>query len=114
MGQQILLFRIELDPNLKGVFQHFLKPSNPFLLDQNNSAVNKRFVCESERETDKAEGFADDTSALALLSQSNLLWLKNVLVQFSTFSGLRCNFDKSFVIPVGNTENISNLDVCEF
>ena len=50
-----------------------MKPSNPFPMLQNESHSNLKFVCESERETDKAEGFADDTSVLAVLSQDNLV-----------------------------------------
>ena len=76
IGQQIVLFRLELDTEIKSVFQHFMKPSNPFPLLQNDSHSNIRFVCESERETDKAEGFAEDTSVLALLSQENLVNIK--------------------------------------
>ena len=100
IGQQIVLFRLELDTEIKSVFQHFMKPSNPFPMLQHESHSSLKFVCESERETDKAEGFADDTSVLALLSQENLVNIKLTLLQFSRISGLKCNFEKSVIIPL--------------
>ena len=77
-----------------------MKPSNPFPMLQNESHSSLKSVCESERETDKAEGFADDTSVLALLSQENLVNIKLTLLQFSRISGLKCNFEKSVIIPL--------------
>ena len=110
IGQQIVLFRLELDTEIKSVFQHFMKLSNPFSMLQHESHSSLKFVCESERETDKAEGFADDTSVLALLSQENLVNIKLTLLQFSRISGLKCNFEKSFIIPLNNMRNLGPID----
>ena len=43
IGNQIMLFRIELDPNVASVFQHFMSPLYPFPLSQNNAKVNEKF-----------------------------------------------------------------------
>ena len=62
IGNQIILFRIELDPGVASVFQHFLAPRYSFPIVQNTSKINAKFANESNRETDKVEGFADDTT----------------------------------------------------
>ncbi len=51
--------------------------------------------------TDKAEGFADDTSVATLFEHDSLLALKNVLVNFPSFSGLRCNMEKRAILQIG-------------
>ena len=43
IGNQIMLFRTELDPNVASVFQHFMSPLYPFPLSQNNAKVNEKF-----------------------------------------------------------------------
>ena len=62
IGNQIILFRIELDPGVASVFQHFLAPRYSFPIVQNTSKINAKFANESNHETDKVEGFADDTT----------------------------------------------------
>ena len=102
IGQQIQLFRLELDPNFKSVFQHFLKPNFPFPLANIESKSNTKFENESARETDKTEGFADDTTRMGARSKENISYVKSVLNEFAAFSGLKCNFSKTSVMPVGN------------
>ena len=82
IGQQIPILRLELDPQFCSVFQHFLKPSYPFPLPFIHSQGNKKFKFESARETDKIEGFADDTTALGLRSKDNIQLVKNILCFF--------------------------------
>ena len=102
IGQQIQLFRLELDPNFKSVFQHFLKPNFPFPLSNIESRSNAKFANESASETDKKEGFADDTTAMGDRSKENVIYVKSILNEFASFSGLKCNFSKTSVMPVGN------------
>ena len=106
IGQQIVLFRIELDTNLTSVFQHFLGPMRPFAVEQVIRPSNKLFQNESDMETVKGEGFADDTNALCKRSKENIQLLKKILVDFALISGLVCNFDKTSVIPVGPNADI--------
>ncbi len=66
MGEEIILLKIELDPRVASVFQHEIFPR--FALDlvpdpQRKGLdvdYNNHLSQESNRETDKADGFADD------------------------------------------------------
>ena len=46
--------------------------------------------------------FADDFSAMVLRTEENLRNFSRILTLFHSVSGLKCNLDKTFVIPVGN------------
>ncbi len=59
------------------------------------------FRNESGRETDKVEGFADDTTGMTLFELESLSALKKILTEFGKFSGLQCNVDKTVLMPVG-------------
>merc|ERR1711936_1375290 len=50
----------------------------------------------------RSEFFADDLSALVLQTEENLRNFSRILDLFHAVSGLKCNLDKTFVIPVGN------------
>ena len=50
----------------------------------------------------RAEIFADDLSAMVLRTEENFRNFSKILTLFHTVSGLKCNLDKTFVIPVGN------------
>jgi hypothetical protein len=63
---QIFLFKLELDPRIKSLTAKTFGPRAPFPIECNSSPPNAVFRGESERETDKAEGFADDTTAITL------------------------------------------------
>ena len=112
IGQQIPIFRLELDPNFKSVFQHFLKPNFPFPVLNNDNPSNAKFVNESARETDKVEGFDDDTTGLGERSKDNVLHIKNILEEFSVFSGLKCNFSKTSNMPIGPNKYMDNDESC--
>ena len=49
-----------------------------------------------------AKNFADDFSAMVLRTEENLRNFSKILTLFHSVSGLKCNLDKTFVIPVGN------------
>ncbi len=87
MAQQIFLFKLELCPEIKSVFLNHLVPrpiqlndANPWpqpvrLAVENNQDLDPipnqvilpvEFRNESGRETDKAEGFADDTTGMSV------------------------------------------------
>ena len=62
----------------------------------------------------RAEIFADDLSAMVERTEKNLRYFTSILVQFHSVSGLKCNLDKTFVVPVGSfrKENMcSNLNL---
>jgi hypothetical protein len=65
---------------------------------------------ESDRETDKVEGFADDATVLGISTEGAIASIKINLREFETISGLACNFDKSALMPVGyNNERIPDF-----
>jgi hypothetical protein len=103
MAQQIFLFKLELCPEIKSVFLNHLVPrpiqfndANPWpqpvrLAVENNQDPDHipnqeilpvEFRNESGRETDKAEGFADDTTGMSLFELESLACLKKNLVRF--------------------------------
>jgi hypothetical protein len=54
----------------------------------------------------KVEAFADDTTPMGKLSEVAILAIKNILVDFSVISGLKCNIEKSQILIVGATEPV--------
>jgi hypothetical protein len=118
MGQQILLFKIELDPKIQSVYTHFTvpRPEPAFLgIDPANVGDNpyrsinlRRFRNESRRETDKADGFADDCTITTVMEHSSLNRVKEFLISFGSISGLKCNMDKTFIMQIGRRMPIDN------
>jgi hypothetical protein len=114
-GEQMLIFRLELDPQFASVFQHMLVPRNffppePDLLPQN-------FREESNGETDKVDCFADDATGSTLMERNNLVNFKNILDNFGLISGLKCNFEKTFIMstnPVVPDEIVTAIGELEF
>jgi hypothetical protein len=80
--------------------------THPSITECIESEANPRFSQESSRETDKAEGFADDTSVATVFSYPNLLNLKTILEDFAGISGLRCNLDKTSVLLIGSSQAV--------
>ena len=63
---------------------------------------------EANRESDKLDAYADDTTACTVTELGSISSIKNILIAFGAFSGLKCNFDKTSIMPVGNRGAISN------
>ena len=53
--------------------------------------------------------FTDDTLVFCKDSRDQMAYLSWILVWFEAFLGLKMNLDKSYVLPVGNVENIVEL-----
>jgi len=68
---------------------------------------NPFFVNESSGESSTAEGFADDTTATILFDLTNLSNLKKILQDFASFSGLKCNVDKTMLMQIGQKVPVS-------
>jgi hypothetical protein len=68
---------------------------------------------ESNCETDKADGFADDNSTATEATLGSLRTLKEICMEFSNFSGLQTNADKTTLMQIGSvgalSEEILNL-----
>jgi hypothetical protein len=110
-GDQILLLKIELDPELESVYGNAQVPRNMFPVNTDNISINFRNECNAE--TDKADCLADDTTVCMLLKISCLRKLKNILENFSIISGLKCNFEKTCVLTlnagVGDLDMVTEL-----
>jgi hypothetical protein len=84
-NQQIAIFKLELDPRITAIAFNFIIPRPIF-------PATPPFEHESNRETSKVDGFADDTTTMVRCTIENLIILKNILREFGTLSGLKCNF----------------------
>ena len=128
--EQIALIKIELDPRIASVYNHMLAPrigdlfpvaGAPDLLERPDPAprpgpvpapvplrepvqarVHDPFALESNRETDKVESFADDKTATFRATGEGLAAICEILENFASFSGLRCNMEKSAIMYVGD------------
>jgi hypothetical protein len=115
MAQQIVIFKIELCPEVRSVYiNHFI--ARPYLPDPIPStemdplaadADDQRFRNESSFETTKADGFADDNTTGTIFEFNSLNAIKNILLDFSNISGLRCNTEKTALMQIGNKVPIS-------
>ncbi len=93
IGEQILIFRIEYDPNVVGVYNSFLIPRSvedgatryPLL----EMAEQRGLVVDPELKetTRKTNAFADDSNAGLLRCVENLSRVKNILFNFGDISG---------------------------
>ncbi len=102
LAAQIQIFRIELADEIQSVIPTVDVP-------QNGLAPVRYYKGEGLGPTNKNESFADDSSNLIALEHESLRALKKILEEFRLLSGLACNFEKSFVMRIGDlTGRISN------
>jgi hypothetical protein len=59
---------------------------------------------ESNYETGKNESFADDSTTCTYFAYEDLFRLKQILIKFASISGLRCNFEKTSIMRIGNLD----------
>jgi len=55
----------------------------------------------------KIFAYADDGTVLLKLEYNTLLRVKQILQEFATISGLRCNIEKTFLVQIGSNDDIS-------
>ena len=106
-ADQILIWKIEMDPRITGVWQNFIIPQEIV------TNIDSFYMFESRRETGKNESMADDNTTIAILSTENLSALRDILNTFGNISGLRCNFSKTAILKVG-PEPAVLIDPCGF
>jgi hypothetical protein len=114
---QILIFKIELSssirrvdgggPNLAPIPNPAPAPVGVLLPVPTPVPVPVRtidgdFLGESNFETGKNESFADDSTTCTFLDYDDLFNLKNILNNFARLSGLRCNFEKTSLMRIGD------------
>jgi hypothetical protein len=107
IGEQILIFRLEFDPSIIGVYNSFLIPrtvvDNETLFPIIEQASRTGLVVEEElKETKRrTSAFADDTSGAFLRTAENLGKVKDILFDFGQVSGLETNVEKTSLMPIG-------------
>jgi hypothetical protein len=107
--EQILFFKIELNPAIRSIFEPSitlpvsLHSSDVPAFDENQ---RDRYAYEKNRSTNKLEGFADDGTVLAKATAEAFYSIHLLLENFKNLSGLRCNIDKSMVVPIGFDNNV--------
>jgi len=97
---QILLFKIELHPQIVGVSEE-ARPEAP-------TPQVAREAIKVPREK-KVFAFADDGNLIIKLTRENLLLVKNILNDFGSISGLKCNVEKTNVLAIGMDGNAEIL-----
>jgi len=118
---QILLFKIELDPGIVGAPVPFPEcdweeKRIPVTPDESadgyltvrlpvRSVINPQpedtFKLEANRETGRIDSFADDGTSCTNADSTSLGRMKTILRHFGEMSGLQCNLDKSNVMVTG-------------
>jgi Reverse transcriptase (RNA-dependent DNA polymerase) len=125
--QQILIFKIEFNPRIKEIEWPRLKTNHlalnvqapvgdpdPVAAAPAPAAVNlgEQFPAANigqraapgpilDPPKGKVEGFADDTTALGKAEESAIVSIKHDLVKFARVSGLKVNFEKCILMPLG-------------
>jgi hypothetical protein len=141
IGEQILLFRLEYDPQVKGVYINFLVPrsievrADPHpeqgdgrdldlpLVDRPQDqrevfhdfdlAVQAGLTVEQDLKYTKRKvsAFADDTDSALDRSAKNLGYVKTILEEFGIMSGLETNVEKTSLMPIGCLDEILSDDL---
>jgi hypothetical protein len=64
-GEQILIFKLELDPRIKSVYGNTVIPRSLFPVDPKN--ISHDFLQECNGETDTTDAFADDSTVVTTI-----------------------------------------------
>jgi hypothetical protein len=104
VGNQILLFKCEFDPLISSIYGNAEVPRAIFPVNRDDVPLNFRY--ESNAETDTVDGLADDTTISMMLEVRSLERLKTILEEFTILSGLKCNLDKTCVLPLGPRSDV--------
>jgi Reverse transcriptase (RNA-dependent DNA polymerase) len=94
---QILIFKIELDNSVPSLYGDF--DFSNFEVQEGDSL----FGWERKCATNKNESFADDSTTFTLFTYEALLGIKTMLLEFTNISGLKCNFEKTSIMRIGDT-----------
>ncbi len=114
IGEQIVIFKIEYDPRIQSVYNSHLIPRqvaalggdpDPALADVQQAERKGLLVDKELKHTNrKANAFADDTTCGLRRTPECLSYVKTVLEQFGSISGLETNIEKTTLMPIGNLE----------
>jgi Reverse transcriptase (RNA-dependent DNA polymerase) len=98
IGENILLLKIEFDPEFKKLCTNF-RIDRPLPVEFAEAVIDAEIV--NNDGTEKCDAFADDSSAATVKEYDSMYRLKEILVNFSDISGLECNVEKTAIMYVG-------------
>jgi hypothetical protein len=119
VGEQILLFRLEYDPEIFGVYVTFIIPrniaNNVVEYPRIEAAEEAGFKVDSElkHHNRRIPAFADDANGGFDRSAQNLANIKTILHEFGLMSGLETNVDKTTLMPIGCLDEPVGQDVID-
>ena len=119
IGEQILIFRLEFDPNIIGVYNSFLIPRTVvddvthFPLVEQASRTGLTVEEELKETKRRTNAFADDTSGAFHRSAENLGRVKDILFDFGQISGLETNVEKTALMPIGMLDSPVEQDILD-
>jgi hypothetical protein len=115
IGEQILIFRLEYDPLIIGVYVSFLIPrqlvdgaevdplhAHPLQVQAEEAGL--RVDPELRHHNRRIPAFADDANGAFKRDAENLSRIKSILQDFGIMSGLETNVDKTTLMPIGNLQ----------
>jgi hypothetical protein len=88
-----MLFKLELDPEIGRI-----RPPPPLPASEPSE---KFYEAESNCETDKCDGFADDNYTFTLANETSIRKIFANLKEFEGITGLKCNVAKTNVMQIG-------------
>ena len=99
LGYQLLLFKLELSLQIKGILEEVVINDNEFLRQHGH-------IQQVRVPDPKAFALADDCSLLLQLDSQNLENVIDVLRNFYNISGLECNLEKTALMVIGTNEPV--------
>ncbi len=117
VGEQILLFRLEYDPDIAGVYLSFIIPrtvvNNEIFYPRVETAEAAGFTVDSElkHHNRRIPAFADDANGGFDRSARNLAYIKTILSDFGIMCGLETNVEKTTLMPIGCLDEPLEQDV---
>jgi hypothetical protein len=117
IGEQILLFRLEYDKRIIGVYVSFLVPrqvvdrAEAYPLQVKAEEAGLRVESELRHTNRRIPAFADDANGAFRRDAENLARIKKVLEDFGLISGLETNVDKTTLMSIGNLDEPISQEV---
>jgi hypothetical protein len=115
--EQIFILKLEFDPDIVGInwlnnkFAVQEADNRQIDLQQQQQQPQQQqpqhppqqegAILQDPAQQGKVESLADDATVLALANQLALSRIKNIMEQFASMSGLKANFDKCVLVPLG-------------
>jgi exonuclease III len=119
VGEQILLFRLEYDPEIAGIYLSFIIPrtviNNEVTYPRIEAAEAAGFTVDTElkHHNRRIPAFADDANGGFDRSARNLAYIKNILTDFGIMCGLETNVEKTTLMPIGCLDEPVGQDVID-